>query len=46
MLQKDQERNKQISKEVKAIVKVTEKFVRDEYAKLFLYQQKLGLSTP
>ena len=45
MLQKDQEKNKQISKKIKVIIKVTEKFLRNKYAKLFLYQQKLGLPT-
>ena len=37
MLQKDQERNKKYSKEVKTIVKVTDKFLRDKCTKLFLY---------
>ena len=46
MLQKDQEKNKRISKEVKGRVRVIEKFLRDKYAKLFLYQQKLGLLIP
>ena len=45
MLQKDQERNKQFSEEVKAIVKFTEKFLRDKYAKLCLDLQKLWLPT-
>ena len=45
ILQKGQETNKQFSKEVKATVKFTEKCLREKYAKLFLYHQKLGLPT-